>query len=468
MGLDIQSDALFDQYRTYCQQTGTEPPIETEAIHYLKGLKTLSVHDLLTAARSKGDVLVQPRCGVGEIAAMTQLLETLSSKGHADILTLTIDAYTRLLQLEKVSDLATNEPDSLNGFPLLSHGWQKTRQMCASFNAPCQVRHGSPDPRLLFAATVASGITSFEGGGLSYNIPYSKDTSIKDSLRYWQEVDTYSGNLAKQNIIVDRELFGTLTAVLIPPCIALAITMIEAILAAREGVKCISIAYPQSGNLSQDVAALNCVSTLARAFLPPDVDCFPVLHQFMGVFPQARHNAEALIVLGSITARLGNATKVINKTYQEAAGIPSSQANVDGILLSKTANSWLYDLLPVPIDQIEEEQAQIYSEVLELLAPILDRDLSHDAISDAFATGELDVPFSANSSLHSAVIPARSSSGGIYISDFGNLPFSEKTKAFHRARLNTERSDATDMAAISRDILYLATETTATAAPQLS
>ncbi|MFF1555651.1 hypothetical protein ACFVX3_32000 [Rhodococcus erythropolis] len=42
------------------------------------------------------------------------------------------------------------------------------------------MRHGSPDARRLFDVTSASGITSFEGGGTSYNLPYSKDAALQD------------------------------------------------------------------------------------------------------------------------------------------------------------------------------------------------------------------------------------------------------------------------------------------------
>ncbi len=455
---EIKSDDLMGDYAKLCIAQGQEPPDAAEVIRYLQSSSTPSVYASLANARNEGTVLVQPRCGVGDTAAMAVLLRTLLEQGQADILTLTIDAHTRLGQLDRAAKMAAQSPEMLNGYPLLSHGWRETRAICAQFDAPVQVRHGSPDPRLLFAGTIASGITSFEGGGLSYNIPYSKTTPIADSLRYWHQVDAYCGRLAQDGIVVDRELFGTLTAVLVPPCIALSVTMIEAVLAAREGVKCISIAYPQTGNLCQDVAALRCIERLASELLPPDVACFPVLHQFMGAFPGERSNAEALIVLGSIAARLGRAVKMINKTYQEAAGVPTSEANVDGIRLSKTANSWIYDLIPVPSDEVEENQAQFHAEVMELLSPILDADMRHEAICDAFESGRLDVPFSANTSLKSAVIPARARSGAIYLSDFGNLTLSTGTKAYHRRKLAASVSLDADPLAVTKDVLYMANQ----------
>jgi len=450
---------LLDAYGAYCTTKGQEPPDTAEVLRHLIANSSKSVYHALRKAQRTGSVLVQPRCGVGDWASMKALLSALEREGGADILTLTIDAHSRLLQFDKAAEVAAQNPERLNGFPLLWHGWRRTRELCGSFASPVQVRHGSPDARLLFGATLAAGISSFEGGGLTYNIPYSKTTAIIDSLRYWQEVDAYAGQLAQEDVVIDREIFGTLTAVLIPPCIALSVSMIEAMLAARAGVKCISIAFPQTGNLCQDVAALRSIKELSAALLPADVAVFPVLHQFMGAFPKQKCDAEALIVLGSIAARLGQAVKVINKTYQEALGIPTPEANVDGIQLSKTANSWFYELIPLPDAHVQEAQAQIVREVSEILDPVLQADLSPEAISTGFLDGRLDVPFSTNTSLHSAVIPARAASGAIYVSEFGGLAVSERTRAYHRRQLSGAASPHRDPYAVERDVLYFARET---------
>lgn len=54
-------------------------------------------------------------------------------------------------------------------------------------------------------------------GGIGYNLPYSKNVSLSDSLFAWNQVDATCGVLAEAGVVIDRELFGTLTAVLIPP-----------------------------------------------------------------------------------------------------------------------------------------------------------------------------------------------------------------------------------------------------------
>ena len=55
---------------------------------------------------------------------------------------------------------------------------------------------------------------------------------------------------------LDREPYGPLTGTLVPPCISHAVAVLEALLAAEQGVKHISVGYGQCGNLVQDIAAI--------------------------------------------------------------------------------------------------------------------------------------------------------------------------------------------------------------------
>lgn len=245
------------------------PPLD-ESVDLIRSSPKPSAAEVLRDARESGRVAVQPRAGVGGHTAMRELLTGLAESGP-DLLTVTIDSHTRLGRFERARRLARLSPRELNGYPLVAHGWERGRQLDESVAQPLQIRHGSPDARVMFDVAVASGITSFEGGGISYNLPYSKDVPLSESLAAWEAVDRRCGELAELGVVVDRELFGTLTAVLVPPSISLAISVVEAVLAAKAGVRCISVAYPQGGNLAQDVAALRAVPVLAARYLlvPP-------------------------------------------------------------------------------------------------------------------------------------------------------------------------------------------------------
>lgn len=443
-----------------------------EILSHLRGRAKQCAVDVLRRAHATGTLAIQPRCGVGGHDAMQLLLRGLEDGAHPDILSVTIDAHTRLGRFDVAAETLRRNPENLNGYPLVSHGWQRGRELDASVRAPLEIRHGSPDARDLFAVAIASGITSFEGGGIGYNLPYSKDVPLDRSLSAWRQVDEACGALAAEGVIVDRELFGTLTAVLVPPSVSLACTLLEAIAAARAGVRCLSVAYPQQGEIAQDVAALRAIRGLAQRYLPHGVEVYPVLHQFMGVFPRTRPRADALILYGALVARLGGATKVITKTHQEAYGVPDVAANVAGLRTARLATSEFLGFVDRFVDndaeRINEEQAWIEQEVAELVDPVLAEPELLPAIRDAFARGTLDIPFSASIHAHSQVIPQRDGRGAIRYLSPGRLPFSAATLARHERQLAAGRRANDDrlVETITADINYfLETEAQPSAAP---
>jgi methylaspartate mutase epsilon subunit len=433
---------LFDQHRLHGDALALEVPDAHEVLAYLRALDKHTVHSRLQAARAEDRLLVQPRCGVGEHAKMRSLITGLEELAAPDIATLTIDAHTRLKRFEVAARVMRQEPHQLNGYPLVAHGWRQGRELNEAVQAPVQVRHGSPDPRLLFETAIAAGFTAFEGGGIGYNIPYCKDVRLEDSLRWWREVDERCGELARHGVVVDREFFGTLTAVLMPPVIQLSVAMLEAMLAHESGVKCLSIAVCQTGHTVQDIAMLRAIPLLGARYLSAAADnVFPVLHQFMGAFPMQRQDADALILRGAMVAKAGGAVKTINKTYQEAYGVPTLEANVSGILLSKAANSWILDLIDVSQERVQQELDGLLQEVDALLAPVLERGDLLSAICAAFAAGRLDVPFSASRYALAQVVPMRARDGAIRIFDFGRLPLPEHVKQRHLSEIGAVHDD---------------------------
>ena len=404
------------------------PPLD-ETVSYIRSLKKATTTDLLAEADRTRTFLVQPRSGVGDHDEMIALMRAIDEQGAPDILTLTVDSYTRLLDLKNARQVLMADGARLNGYPVITHGYRKVRQINETFSRPIQVRHGSPDGRLLFAVSLAGGLTSFEGGPIGYNLPYCKRIPLKHSLDTWREIDERVGSLWRDHgICVERELFGTLTAVLVPPAIALSVLFIEARLATDMGCPVLTPAYPQSGNLVQDVAALRVIRKLAEVYLPASTRVYPTLHQFMGVFPQDRHKAESIIFLGGLTARLGRATKVINKTYQEAIGVPNAQANVAGIRLTRTTSAGYFADLQLDEAQVQEEMHWLERETRELVDDLLGQDGLGARVLERFAQGLLDIPFPSNPEAKGEVIPVRDDLGAIRFAEFGKLPFSRKVK----------------------------------------
>lgn len=310
-----------------------------------------------------------------------------------------------------------------------------------SISKPLQARHGSPDGRLLAEIIHASGWTSNEGGGISYNIPYSKKVSLEKSISDWQYCDRLIGIYEEMGISLNREPFGPLTGTLVPPSISNSIAIIEGLLAAEQGVKNISLGYGSVGHIVQDIAAMISLRTQAIDIFKKygyTVNLSTVYHQWMGNFPREESAAYSVINLGSLTAVLSAANKMILKTPHEAEGIPTLEANMDGIRTS----AHMVKMISSQIDSIKidvsDEVTIINEETNLIIDKVLDignGDLAQGTIK-SFASGVLDIPFAPSIYNQGSVIPIRDHLGAVRILEFGNLPFNAHIKNLHREKIN--------------------------------
>ncbi|MBP2636333.1 MAG: glmE [Firmicutes bacterium] len=431
--------------------TGKEVNFE-EAIKYHENIPAKRhFAKRLVKAKKNGETLTQPRAGVALIDEHINLLNYLKNEGEADLLPSTIDSYTRQNQYKEaqvgIEESLKAGRSLLNGFPAVNHGVAGVRRVVESVDAPLQVRHGTPDARLLGEITIAAGYTSYEGGGISYNIPYAKSVSLERTIYDWQYCDRMIGLYAEHGIEINREPFGPLTGTLVPPSVSHSVAIIEGILAAEQGVKNITLGYGQCGNLIQDIAAIKALEQLAEEYMTKHgySDCVltTVFHQWMGGFPQDEAKAFGVISWGAAAAVLAKATKVIVKTPHEALGIPTKEANAQGLRTTKQMINMLKDQafpitveLQAEIDIIKAETRCILDKVLELG----NGDYAIGAVR-AFEAGVIDVPFAPSKFSLNKILPARDNHGAVRLFDVGNLPFTSDIIAFHQDKI-AERAKA--------------------------
>lgn len=417
-----------------------------EAVAYCKQIpEKQNFSKKLALAKEKGNTLVQPRAGVALVGEHIELLRYLQDEGEADLLPTTIDSYTRQNRYQEaengILESRKEGRSLLNGFPAVNHGVHLCRRVTESLNIPVQVRHGTPDARLLAEISLAGGFTAFEGGGISYNIPYAKSVSLEETISEWQYVDRLVGLYEEAGVSINREPFGPLTGTLVPPCISHAVAIVEGLLAAEQGVKSITVGYGQCGNLIQDVAAIRTLEGLAEEYLQKygykNITITTVLHQWMGGFPQDEAKAFGVISWGAVVAVLSAATKVIVKTPHEAMGVPTKEANADGLKNTKQLITMLSDQKPTITPELEAEMNIITTETRSIVDSVFELgggDLAQGIIR-SFQAGLLDIPFAPSRFNLGKVLPARDNYGAVRILDCGNLPFNREIKDFHRKKI---------------------------------
>ena len=417
-----------------------------EAVDYHKSLSDDQIFSKkLLDAKKAGKTLVQPRAGVPVIEKHIELMQYLQDQGEADLLPTTIDSYTRQNRYEEaengIAESIRLDRAMLNGFPAVNHGVAGCRRVIESVHTPLQVRHGTPDARLLTEITYAGGFTSYEGGGISYNLPYCKNIPMERTIQDWQYVDRLTGLYEEMGVSINREPYGPLTGTLVPPCISHAAAIIEALLAAEQGVKNITVGYGQCGNLVQDVAAIRTLQELTDEYLHKygydDVVVTTVLHQWMGGFPADEAKAFGVIATGSLIAAFSKATKVIVKSPHEAVGIPTMEANAQGLRCTKQVVNMMTDQtfqdsrLPLEEEIIRHETRCIVDKCFELGQG----DIAV-GVCRGVQAGVLDVPFAPCRANAGLMLPCRDNDGAVRILNMGHLPFTQDLKDFHAAKID--------------------------------
>jgi len=311
---------------------------------------------------------------------------------------------------------------------------------------------------LLAEITLAAGFTAYEGGGISYNIPYAKKVPLERSLRHWQYCDRLVGLYEERGVRINREPFGPLSGTLVPPFVSHCVAIIEGLLALEQGCKCITLGYGQAGNLVQDIAAIRSLRELANEYFQAagftDYQLSTVFHQWMGGFPENEAMAFSVICSGAAAAAFAGATKVIVKTPHEASGVPTKEANKQGLEATTQMLNMVREQTFPTSPVLEREVALIKREVRSVLAKVFELgegDLAAGTVR-AVAAGVLDVPFAPAACNAGKLLPVRDNQGAVRVFEAGRVPLPDDVLAFHRDRI-AERAKTEKRAASTQMVV---------------
>ena len=421
-----------------------------EVERHLAGLPARRFPTIRYAERERGMPMLQPRGGTPIFEEQLRLTRMLSDAG-ADFVPLTIDSCTRHNQYDTASQLLRRSEEEgkayLNGYPLVCHGHELTRQLYAGLDKPVSLRHGTPDARLLVELAIGSGIAEIEGGGLCYCLPYSEGFPVDRALLYWQYVDRVCALYSTPERPIHRESFGPLSATLVPPAVVIVIELVELLLAAEQGVLSFAVSFGQTGSFVQDVATAQVMRKLAREYLDEHgfqaMQVRLVYHQWMGQFPMQKERAAALIAGSALVAGVIDADKVVVKTVDEALGVPRPEVNAEAVDTVRYVLRTFGTPAGMGSPAIDAEAELIEAEVRAIMGAIfgLSGDAFWESVYRAFQLGWIDLPFSPHADNANRLVTMRDANRSIRIVDPGAVPLGAECLAAEH-RLLASRSDS--------------------------
>ena len=396
-------------------------------------------------AEANGRCLTQPRGGFGTLELQIELMTELDKIGLADIVPTTTDSYTRNEQWDKaqlgVTESRKAGRSMLNGFPMVNYGPVETAKLIDAIDKPGIVLSGTSFPRLTAEVGYAAGFSGYLGSGLAYTVSYTKETSLEEGIRNYQYLDRLAALYQEHGVELHRRQPGFLTGTNIPPSIAIITCIIDALLAAHQGVRHYGLELGQTLHLIQDAAAIRMCRTLVQEYLRrfgfDDVYTPVTSLHWMGAWPQDEAQSAALITYGGTLAAVGGANSITTKSTHEAFGIPTPRANAEGLRMTRMgiylARNLKLDTLPafqVECDLIRREVVPVVDKILDMG----DGDVALATVRGAEA-GVLDIPWSPNKHLKSRIMPARDADGYLRIVDPGDMPFTPDVLEIHEAAL---------------------------------
>lgn len=396
-------------------------------------------------ADAEGLCLTQPRGGFGTLELQMELMRELDANGMADIVPTTTDSYTRNEQWSK-AELGVEESrkagrSMLNGFPMVNYGPREARKLIEAIDKPAIVLSGTSFPTLTSEIGYAAGFSGYLGSGLAYTVSYTKETSLEEGIRNYQYLDRLAALYQSKGVELHRRQPGFLTGTNIPPSIAIITGIIDALLAAGQGVRHYGLELGQTLHLVQDAAAIKMCRILVQEYLCKFgyTDVFtPItsLH-WMGAWPHDEAQAAALLAYGGTLAAVGGAVSITTKSTHEAFGIPTPAANAEGLRITRMAIYLARNLRLESMPEFKAECELIRREVTPVIDKVLemgDGDVALGTIHAAEA-GVFDIPWSPNRWVKSRVMPARDADGCLRMFSVGDMPIPRDVMEVHEAGL---------------------------------
>jgi len=431
--------------------TGAEVDLDEAVDYHLSLPDHKRLPWVLRQAEASNRCLTQPRGGFGTLQQQMDLMKILDAEGLADVVPTTTDSYTRN---ERWSQAQTGIEESekagrsmLNGYPMVNYGPRQTRKLIEAIDKPGIVLSGTAMPRLTGEVGYAAGYTGYLGSGLAYVTSYTKDMSIEDGIRNYQYLDRLVALYQERGVELHRRQPGFLTGTNVPPCIAIVTCVIDALLAAHQGVKSYGLEMGQTLHLIQDAAAIRACRELAQEYLRrdgfSDVSTPIISLHWMGAWPHDEAQCAALISYGGTLAAIGGAASVTTKSVHEPYGIPTPEINAAGLRMTRMA---IYMARQIRLDEHPEfsfELDLIKREVRSILDKTLelgDGDIALGTVR-ACEAGVVDIPWSPSRHVKSRVMPARDADGYLRILDAGDMPFDSAVLEIHSEKLR-QRADS--------------------------
>ena len=361
------------------------------------------------------------------------------------------DAYTRKGKFDKAREaVKRSRKDSysyLNGYPIVEHGIEGARLVNQACGGAAGSDNNDEDARLAWEFCLAGGWTFGTIKSIEQNIQHSRDYPLEEIIYNQQYCDRLAAYYTENEAPILRRASANLIG-WDSIGLKLAVSLIEMLLAASQGLKHIDLSIALGMNLEQDVAAVRTVQKLGREYLCAlgfaDVLTYPWIYFFIGDWPRDRQAAAGQAAWNATIASLAGCNGMGLKSVVEATGTPTKEAYRDTLQIVNQVLKLTRDQEAPESDSIRTESLMLEREaraIVDKLLELGDGDIAVGSCRGAEA-GVIDTMFSPWRKLKGEVLVARDAKGALRYIQSGNIPLPREVAEYHKEKL-AERSAKT-------------------------
>jgi len=419
----------------------------TEVLDYHKAMPE-GKNFVKTALRAQRE----NRCLLGIVTGKPDVEEQIEELQYVepavDFFQIVADSLTRNRRYKEAEEgykkgLAMGK-NLINGFPFVIHGKQNSRKVVESVHCPIQTPLPISNGELTGITAMAAGVTHY-----SYNISLSLAQDSRAPLDrmvlFCQFLDRMLAYFQEKGIPLSKYP-TTLTAAPLPPGLSLAWLILDALMAAEQGVKYFEIFYPVNSCVMQDVAALSVAKDICDSYLKPrghgDMHTYISSCTNVSAFPRDVSKALARVLHDTVIAAYAKSVRHHFKTGEEAFGIPSKEATLDAAKAVRMSMNMLWkesfsegDDFKLEVKMIEMETRAIVDKVLEVGSGDVIK-----GIVKSLELGLLDIPYCVSTLVPGKCLAMRDAHRAVRYLAYGNLPLNSELLEYHREKIAERRS----------------------------
>jgi len=354
------------------------------------------------------------------------------------------DTYTRKSQYAKAQDAVDRSVRDgfsyLNGYPMAAHGVAGARAVNECTRAAVGTDNNDEDARLPWEIALAGGWSWGTIKSVEELIQHSRDYPVDRNIHNQQYIDRLAAHFTEQGVPILRRASANL-----PGWDSLgfkvAVSLLEVLLSAAQGVKYIDLSLGIGMNLVQDAAAIQALRRLSRRYLERmglnDVKLYSWTYFYLGDWPLQRGQMVGQLAWNAAVSALGGCCGMFIKSPDEASTTPTGEGFREAMEICGQVVRLVADQRLPEGDDLRLERDMIELEVCAIVDKVFEMGDGDAAIGvcRAFETGVIDTMFSPYRFLKGKVKVVRDAKGALRYLDPGLVPLPPEVREYHRAAI---------------------------------